>query len=101
IYVLIVLTFVVSALLDSIDDIYRMKPISNVRPIKGLLQVVKIVVFIIIGIVIIATLLDQSPIILLSSIGALAAVFSFVFKDSILGFIAGIQLTSNDMLRIG
>lgn len=101
IYVLIVLTFVVSALLDSIDDIYRMKPISNVRPIKGLLQVVKIVVFIIIGIVILATLLDQSPIILLSSIGALAAVFSFVFKDSILGFIAGIQLTSNDMLRIG
>ncbi len=65
------------------------------------MQVVKIVVFIIIGIVIIATLLDQSPIILLSSIGALAAVFSFVFKDSILGFIAGIQLTSNDMLRIG
>lgn len=101
IYVLLILSFVVSSVLDSIDDIYRMRPISNVRPIKGLLQVVKIIVFIVIGIVIIATLLDQSPLILLSGIGALAAVFSFVFKDSILGFIAGIQLTSNDMLRIG
>ncbi|TAH72148.1 MAG: mechanosensitive ion channel family protein [Anaerolineaceae bacterium] len=100
-YVMIVLIFVVSSLLDSIDDIYRKNPISNVRPIKGLLQVVKIVLFIIIGIVIIATLLDQSPLVLLSGIGALAAVFSFVFKDSILGFIAGIMLTSNDMLRIG
>jgi miniconductance mechanosensitive channel len=98
---MLVLAFVVSSLLDSIDDIYRMKPVSNVRPIKGLLQVVKIVVFIVIAIIIIATLLDQSPLILLSSIGALTAVFSFVFKDSILGFIAGIQLTSNDMLRIG
>ncbi|MDD4111867.1 MAG: mechanosensitive ion channel [Herbinix sp.] len=101
IYVLLILAFVTSALLDSINDIYRLRPISNARPIKGLLQVVKIIVFIVIAIVIIATLIDQSPLILLSSIGALAAVFSFVFKDSILGFIAGIQLTSNDMLRIG
>lgn len=101
IYVMLIFIFVVSSLLDSVNDIYRMKPISNIRPIKGLLQVVKIAVIIIVGIVILATLLDQSPLILLSSIGALAAVFSFVFKDSILGFIAGIQLTSNDMLRIG
>lgn len=100
-YVFIVMIFVVSSLLDSIDDIYRTKPISNVRPIKGLLQVIKIITFIVIGIVIIAILIDKSPLILLSSIGALAAVFSFVFKDSILGFIAGIMLTSNDMLRIG
>lgn len=100
-YVMVVLLFVMSSILDSVDDIYRTKPISKVRPIKGLLQVVKIGVYIIISIIIIATLIDQSPIILLSSIGAMAAVFSFVFKDSILGFIAGIQLTSNDMLRIG
>lgn len=101
IYILIVMLFVISSLLDSIDDIYRTKPISKIRPIKGLLQVVKITAFIIISILIIATLIGQSPWILLSSIGALAAVFSFVFKDSILGFIAGIQLTANDMLRIG
>lgn len=100
-YVLIIMLFVISSLLDIIDDIYRTKPVSRVRPIKGVLQVVKIVSFIIIAILILATLIGQSPAIILSSIGALAAVYSFVFKDSILGFIAGIQLTSNDMLRIG
>lgn len=93
--------FVINAVLDSVDDIYRKYPISKVRPIKGFLQVVKIVLSIILGIVIVAYLMDKSPIILLSGIGALTAVFSFIFKDSILGLVAGIQLTSNDMLRIG
>ncbi len=101
IYILIVIFFVTNSLLDSIDAIYRTYPISKVRPIKGLLQVVKIVFYIVIGIVIIGTLMDQNPLLMLGGIGAFAAVFSFVFKDSILGFIAGIQLTSNDMLRIG
>lgn len=101
IYFLIVFIFVFNALIDSVNDIYLDYEISKVRPIKGLLQVVKIIFYIIIGIVVIASLMGESPLILLSGIGALAAVFSFVFKDSILGFIAGIQLTSNDMLRIG
>ncbi len=100
-YILIASVLVFNALLDTIDDVYRLKPISKVRPIKGLLQVIKIVVYIILLIIGIANLMGESPLILLSGIGALAAVFSFVFKDSILGFIAGIQLTSNDMLRIG
>ena len=101
IYILIILLVVTNSLLDAINDIYRTYPISNIRPIKGMLQVVKIIFYIIIGIIIIGTLMDQNPLLLLSGIGALTAVFSFVFKDSILGFIAGIQLTSNDMLRIG
>lgn len=100
-YIIVISLFVINAVLDSINDIYRTYPISKVRPIKGLLQVIKIIFYIIIGIVIIANLMGESPLILLSGIGALTAVFSFVFKDSILGFIAGIQLTSNDMLRIG
>lgn len=101
VYLLIAVVLIVNALLDAVDDIYRFYPISKVRPIKGLLQVVKIVFYIIIGIVTVGTLMNQNPLILLGGIGAVAAVFSFVFKDSILGFIAGIQLTSNDMLRIG
>jgi len=100
-YILIVVIMVISAVLDSIDDIYRKYPISNTRPIKGFLQVVKIVVYIVIGIVVVAYLMDKDPLILLSGIGAATAVFSFIFKDSILGLVAGIQLTSNDMLRIG
>lgn len=101
IYILIILILVINEFLDVVNDIYRTFPISRVRPITGFLQVVKIVSFIIIGIIMIARIMGESPIIWLSGIGAFAAVFSFVFKDSILGFIAGIQLTSNDMLRIG
>lgn len=101
IYILVMFYFVINSLLDAINDVYVTFPISKVRPLKGLLQVIKIVFFIIVTIVLIGTLLDQNPLLLLSGIGALAAVFSFVFKDSILGFIAGIQLTANDMLRIG
>lgn len=101
VYILIMFYFVINSLLDAINDIYITFPISKVRPLKGLLQVIKIVCFIIITIILIGTLLNQNPLLLLSGIGAFAAVFSFVFKDSILGFIAGIQLTTNDMLRIG
>ena len=100
-YALVFMVLTISAIIDSINDIYQTYPISKVRPIKGLLQVIKIIIFILSAIILIAILMDKDPLILISSIGALAAVFSFVFKDSILGFIAGIQLTSNDMLRIG
>ncbi len=101
IYIMIVSLFIINSFLDGVNDIYSTYPISKIRPMKGLLQVVKIVLYTVISIVIVGTLMDQNPLVLLSGIGALAAVFSFVFKDTILGFIAGIQLTSNDMLRIG
>ncbi len=101
IYISIIVLLTLSSLLNAIDDIYRSYPISKVRPIKGLLQVVRIISCIVVGIVIIGIVLNQNPLLMLGGIGALAAVFSFVFKDSILGFIAGILLTSNDMLRIG
>jgi miniconductance mechanosensitive channel len=100
-YILFVLFFVFNSILDAANDIYSNFPISKIRPIKGLLQVVKIVIMTIIGIIMLGILMKQNPWYLLSGIGALAAVFSFVFKDTILGFMAGIQLTANDMLRIG
>lgn len=101
VYIIVLAVFIVNAVLDSLDDIYRTLPISKTRPIKGFLQVVKLVAYILAGIVVAAILLDKSPLILLSGVGALTAVISLVFKDSILGFVAGIQLTANDMLRIG
>ncbi len=100
-YIFLVIILILNAVLDSINDIYKNYPISRVRPIKGLLQVVKIVVYVIAGIIILANLVGESPLALLSGIGALTAVFSLVFKDSILGFVAVIQLISNDMLLIG
>lgn len=100
-YLFIIGILVLNSVLDSVNDIYKLYPVSKLRPIKGLIQIVKIVVYIVSGIIIIAGLMGQSPIVFLSGIGALTAVFSLVFKDSILGFVAGIQLTSNNMLQIG
>jgi miniconductance mechanosensitive channel len=100
-YILIVGILVIDAFLNAVDDIYRTYSISKVKPIKGYIQVVKIFVFIIGGILVIANLMGESPLILLSGIGALSAVLMLIFKDSLLGLVAGVQLTSNDMVRVG
>lgn len=100
-YMIIVTIMVLNALLNAFDAIYRSFEISKIRPIKGYIQVVKIVLFIIGGIVMISNLIGQNPLIILSGLGALSAVLMLVFKDSILGLVAGVQLSSNDMVRVG
>ena len=101
IYVLIVISLVLKSLLDAIDSIYRQNPVSKERPIKGLFQIIEIGVYLVTGIALISILIDKNPIYLLSGIGAATALVSFIFKDLIVGFVSGIQLTWNDMLRIG
>lgn len=98
---LLIMMLIADALINSIDAIYRGYEISKIKPIRGLLQVAKVVVFIIGGIVLVALLVGESPLVLLGGIGAMTAVTSLIFKDAILGFVAGVQLTSNDMVRIG
>lgn len=100
-YILIVSVFVIDAFLNSLDEIYRSYEISKEKPIKGYLQVAKIFVYILVGIIVISVIIDKSPLILLSGFGALTAVLMLIFKDSILGLVAGIQLASNDMIHIG
>lgn len=100
-YMIIVTIMVFNALLNAFDSIYRSFEVSKIRPIKGYIQVAKIVLFIIGAIVIISNLVGQNPLIILSGLGALSAVLMLVFKDSILGLVAGVQLSSNDMVRIG
>jgi len=100
-YMIIVGMLVLSALLNTIDEIYRTYSISRIRPIKGYLQVVNIIVYILGAIIIIGVLIDRSPWLLISGIGALSAVLSLVFKDSLLGLVAGVQLVSNNMIKIG
>lgn len=101
IYTLIVVVFVLDSLINAADEIYRGYEVSKVRPIRGLLQVVKVIVFIVSAIIGIAILIGENPLVLIGGIGALTAIITLVFKDAILGFVAGIQLTSNDMIRIG
>ncbi|AET67142.1 small-conductance mechanosensitive channel [Desulfosporosinus orientis DSM 765] len=101
-YIILAGVLVLDALLNSVDDIYRTYEIAKHKPIKGYLQVAKIIIYIIGGILIIAAVIGQSSLWrLLSGIGALTAVLLLVFKDSLLGLVAGIQLSSNDMIRIG
>ncbi len=101
IYIIIIIIITAKSLINSADDIYRHFPISKDRPIKGLLQVIEILLYIIFGIMIVSILIDKSPVALISGIGALTAITTLIFKDSIVGFVAGLQLTWNDMLRIG
>ncbi len=101
IYFILVGVLVASALIDSLLDIYQTFRVSREIPLKGFAQVLKIALFATALIMVISVLLDRSPIILLSSLGALTAVLMLVFKDPILGFTAGIQLISNRMLKNG
>jgi miniconductance mechanosensitive channel len=101
IYILVIISLVFRSLLAAIDSIYKQNPVSKERPIKGLLQVIEIAVYVVVGIAVISTLIDKNPIYLLSGVGAVTAVVSLIFKDIIIGFVSGIQLVWNDMLRIG
>ncbi len=100
-YGLLMLSLGIGALTSAINTAYEHYPISRDRPIKGFLQVVKIAVFVVTGVLIVATLTERNPVLLLSGLGAMTAVLSFVFKDTILALVASVQLTSLDMVRVG
>ncbi len=76
-------------------------PAASQLPLKGIFQGIKLIGAIIVGILMISLLIGQSPAILISGLGAMAAVLMLVFKDPILGPVAGIQLSANDMLKLG
>ncbi len=98
---LLVLSLGISAFLSAANTIYEQYPISRDRPIKGFLQVAKIIVFVLTGVLIVAVLMDRSPVLLLSGFGAMTAVLLLVFRDTILSLVASVQLTSLDMVRVG
>jgi len=91
----------VASLLTAVNAIYSAKEENLSRPIKGYVQVAKIVLAIVSAILIVATLMDRSPLIFLSGLGAMAAVLLLVFRDTLLSLVASIQLTGNDMVHVG
>ncbi|GHA83405.1 mechanosensitive ion channel family protein [Cognatilysobacter bugurensis] len=101
-FLAVAIALALSHLLDAVNDWYlRTRDRAHERPIKGYVQMAKIVVFAIAAVVAVATLVDRSPWLLLSGFGALSAVLLLVFKDSILSLVASIQLSTNDMVRVG
>ncbi len=101
IYIIVIMALVFSAFANLIEEYYRQFPISKQRPIKSYLEVVKIILAAVAVILIGSILLNKSPVVLLTGLGAATAVLSLVFRDSILGFVASIQLASYDLVRIG
>ena len=101
VYIIAAILFTINGLLLVMLDVYNAKDKQKSRPMKGFVQVLQVLLFFIGGIIIIAVLLDKSPMTLFAGLGASAAVLMLVFKDSILGFVAGVQPSANDMLRIG
>ena len=101
VYIIAAILFTINGLLLVMLDVYNARDKQKNRPMKGFVQVLQVLLFFIGGIVIIAVLVNKSPMTVFAGLGASAAVLMLVFKDSILGFVAGVQLSANDMLRIG
>lgn len=92
---------VTGALLSAVNDLYARTPAGRDRPIKGYVQIVKILLYVLGGIVIVATLIGQNPLLFLSGIGAMTAVLLLIFRDTILSFVASLQVASYDLVRVG
>ena len=100
-YMVLVIVMVIDAVINAFHEIYHRLPISKGRNIKGFIQVLKIIFYFVAIIFIISIFSGSPPKALMASLGALAAVFMFVFKDTILGFVASIQLSANKMVNVG
>jgi miniconductance mechanosensitive channel len=100
VWILIFGTMALFSLLDALQDIFLRKPTMRHFPLRGVVQSIKLVAAILISLLIISILMGKSPLILLSGLGAISAVMMLVFKDPILGLVAGIQLSANNMLAI-
>jgi miniconductance mechanosensitive channel len=83
------------------NELYQRRPDARNRPIKGYVQVANLLVYAAAAILVLAALMNQSPLLLLSGLGAMAAVLMLVFKDTILSLVASVQIGSNDMVRVG
>ncbi|MBO7242743.1 MAG: mechanosensitive ion channel [Alistipes sp.] len=101
IYVIIACLIFINTLFKTLFAIIEHRPTWKGKPIKGLLETLQVVLVIIGGILIIAVIIDKSPTGLLAGLGASAAVISFIFKDSLMGLVAGVQLSANNMLKVG
>ena len=100
-FTILFMMLTVGALLNAMLDIYARTEHARTRSIKGYVQLAKMILYVFASIIIVATLIDRSPLLLLSGLGAMSAVILLVYKDTLLSFVASVQLTSNDMLRVG
>ena len=101
IYLALVGLTVFDAFLRGAEAIYQTFAVSERFPIRTIVQIVRVIVYFVVGVAVLAILLGKSPLVFFSGLGAFTAVLLLVFKDTILGFVAGLQLSANDMVREG
>ena len=99
--IILLITLAISAAINAFNSVYQTFDISRQRPLKGYLQILKILVFVFGGVIIVAILTGQSVGYFVTGLGAMTAVLLLVFKDTILSLVASVQLTQNDMVRVG
>ncbi len=100
-YLILVVTLTLSCVLAAGNEVYERNPASQGKSLRGIVQLLRLIIFIIGGLLIVSVLIDRSPLLLLSGFGAMTAIVLLVFKDTILGFVASVQLNANDMVRVG
>ena len=100
-FIILTIALALGAILDIINMLYMRRKNAHLKPIKGYLQVIKIIIYAIASILVVATLIDRSPLILLSGLGAMAAVLMLIFQDTLLSLVASVQISSGDMIRVG
>jgi miniconductance mechanosensitive channel len=101
IYMIFVTLFIINSFFNAVLEISQSYELYKSKPIKGYIQVAKIIIFLIGSILIISVLINQSPMLLLGGLGAFSAVLLLVFKDALLGFVSSLQISANDMVRNG
>lgn len=100
-YLTVIFVLVILSALDAFLEYYDQSPIVRKLPLKSFIQVIKTVVVSVGGVIVVSNLIGQSPVVLFSGLGAFTAVIILIFKDSILGLVAGIQLTTNNLVKVG
>jgi miniconductance mechanosensitive channel len=101
IYILVAIIMVAFAIINALHEIYNNSPMGKQRTIKGYIQAVKTIIYVVGALMVVSILVKKDLSSLFAGLTAFAAVLMFVFKDTILGLIAGIQISSNDILRVG
>lgn len=100
-FIILTVALAIAAALDLANEVYQRRPDAADKPIKGYLQLLKIIVFVVAAVLVVAALIDRSPVILLSGLGAMMAVLILVFQDTLLSLVASVTISSNDMVRVG
>jgi len=101
IYMVFMIISIIMAMIRSGADVLREKPAFYAKPMESYLQVIRMVFFLFGAVAIFSTITGKSPVVFFTAMGAASAVLLLMFKDTIMGFVASIQVTTNDMVRIG